>query len=807
MLLNYLRIAVRNTLNHKLLSVINVFSLAFGIAACLLIFLFIREEKSFDAFHTQKDRIYRLDEVQSFPGTNTQNVALSMPGMGPNLKKDYPEVENYTRYWNIGKQLFVKDDQRMVLESNVFVDSTFLEIFDFELVHGDRATALDEPYSIVITRETAEKFFDGGADGYRNALGQSLASDDKTFKITGILENVPEFSHLQFDALISINTRTRENPGFNQQFGSNFMVTYLLMDPGANISAFEAKMPAFLTRYMPPDTRNGQDINEFYKLFLQRLPMVHLASMDIEHDYQNYRKFNGAYLNIFALVGVFILLIAAVNFMNLITARASHRWKEVGVRKAVGAMKSHLFSQFVVESVLLGFLAFLLALILNLGFIPLLNNLIGRQLSLLYLFENPLILTTAFVTAIGLGFLAGVYPSLYLASYKPGRILKGGDVKGQKSLFRSSLVVLQFGLAIGMIVSTLLVVQQLNYIKNKDIGLNKDHILLVGMNGEANKVFETLKSELKKSGNVKGVTASGQRLGNNFHQWGFKIRTDSIRSLTTSNVNVDYDFVDVYEIKVSKGRAFSREHTTDKDFAFIINESLATELDLKDPIGVPAGHGYYHNDTLGTIIGVVNDFNFNSLHYDINTLALVVHPDWGYDEMSVKINGNNIDGAIADVERVWNQLVPTWPFEYSFLDEHFEELYRSDRQMEVVVTAMAILAILIACMGLFGLAAITTEKKVKEIGVRKILGASAGQIMVQLSRNFAGMVFLAFVLFSPITYILMNKWLENFAYRIEIGPLVFVAGCLVALVIALLTISYHTLRSARVNPVESLRYE
>ena len=358
-----------------------------------------------------------------------------------------------------------------------------------------------------------------------------------------------------------------------------------------------------------------------------------------------------------------------------------------------------------------------------------------------------------------------------------------------------------------MIVSTLLVIQQLYYIRNKDIGFNKDHIMLVGMNQDANRVFETLKTELKKSSHVMGVTASGQRLGNNFHQWGFKIRTDSIRSITPSNVNVDYDLLDVYQIHLLKGRTFSRERPTDNGRAFIINESLAKELELDDPIGVAAGHGFYPDDTLGTIIGVVRDFNFNSLHYDINTLEMVVHPDWGYDEMSVRIDGRDVDGAIADVERVWNQLVPTWPFEYTFLDEHFEELYRSDRQMEVVVTIMALLAIFIACMGLFGLAAITTEKKIKEIGVRKVVGASVGQIMVHLSRNFAGMVFIAFLIFSPVTWWLMHKWLENFAYHIAIGPLVFAAGCLIALVIALMTVSYHTLRAARTNPVESLRYE
>ena len=802
MWLNYLKIALRSSWSNKLPTVINVMSLALGMAACLIIYLFVQDERSFDAFHAEKDRIYRLWEVQSFPGTNEQDVALSMPGMGPNLMKDYPEITNYTRYWGMGKQLFEEGDQRFMIEQTALVDSTFLDIFDFELLSGNRNTALDEPFSLVITEETARKFF-----GDHDPLGASLERNGDPYKITGVLKDVPENSHLQFDALATINTILRQDPGFNTQFGSNYLVTYLVMDPAADIPALETKMPDFLTRSMPPSEDNPRDVNDSYKLFFQPLADVHLASSEMEHDYQNYRKFNGEYLDVFGVVGILILLIAGVNFMNLITARASHRWKEIGVRKTVGAQKGQLFTQFAVESTFLGAVAFVLAIGIGMAFTPLLNNLIGRELSMAYFFARPELLVLAFGMTMGVGFLAGLYPSLYLASYDAVRVLKGGDVKNRKSVFQSSLVVLQFGLAIAMIVSTLLVIQQLRYMKNKDLGFDKDHILLVEMNDEANRAFETLKEELSKNPLITGVTASGQRIGNNFHQWGFKLRTDSVRGLTPSNVHVDYDYLDVYGIKIKQGRGFSREYGTDDGYAFVINESLAEELNLQDPIGVSAGHGWYPDDSLGTIIGVVEDFNFNSLHYDINTLAMVIHSDWGYSELSVKITGQDIPRAIAAIEQTWNRLVPSWPFQYSFLDEHFEELYRSDQQMESVVTIMAILAIIIACMGLFGLAAITTERKVKEIGIRKILGASVGQIMYGLSRNYVLLLGIAFLVFSPFTYILMRRWLQGFAYRIDIHPLWFVAGGLIAFLIALLTVSYHTLRSARSNPVDSLRYE
>jgi putative ABC transport system permease protein len=327
------------------------------------------------------------------------------------------------------------------------------------------------------------------------------------------------------------------------------------------------------------------------------------------------------------------------------------------------------------------------------------------------------------------------------------------------------------------------------------------------MGGEANKNFETMKQELARSPYVLGVTASGQRLGNNFHQWGFKIKYDSIRNITPSNVNVDFDYLKVYGIDMVEGRSFSKDVPTDARMAFVINESFAKELGIKDIVGTPAGHSWYHNDSLGSIIGVAKDFNFNSLHYKVNTLSLVVHPEWGYDEMSVKLDKAHVQEGIAFVKETWEKFVPSFPFDYSFLDEHFEILYRSDEQMGSVVTIMAGLAILISCMGLFGLAAITTEKKTKEIGIRKALGASEGQITVLLSRKFALLILVSFVIVSPLTWMLLSRWLESFAYRIGINPMMFLLGGFVALAIAMATISYHTVRSARANPVKALRYE
>lgn len=797
MLKNYLAIALRNIRQNPLYAFINIFSLAIGLAACLAIYLFITDERSFDAFHSKKANIYRLDEVQNFTGTNVQKVALSMPGMGPALANEFPEVVTYTRFMNRNKLLVEKDEKRFLLNNLAQVDSTYLEIFDFPLLQGDRTTALDLPYTMVITEETALKFF-ASAD---EAMNNSLKFRDREYKITGILKNIPEQSHMQVDALVSLTTTTSEDKGFNDRWGSNFLNTYLVLHPNTDIAAMEEKFPAFMSRHM-----DDPDINEYYKLFLQPLNEVHLASTDIEHDYNNYRKFNGKYLDIFSIVGIFILLIASVNFMNLTTARASHRGKEIGVRKTVGAKKVQLFSQFIFESVLLASVALVLAVLLNVALLPLLNTLIGRQLSLFTIFQHGEQVVFVILGTLALGLLAGIYPSFYMTSFSLSRIIKGGN-EG-KSVFRSGLVVVQFGLALAMIVSTLIVLQQLTFMQSKDIGFNKDQIMLVDMNRDANEKFEMLRTELKRSPHILGVTASGQRLGNNFHQWGFKVKADTgVVNITPSNVNVDYEYLTVYGMELKEGRNFSKDIATDNGMAFIINESLANELGLKETIGTRAGHGWYHNDSLGTIIGIVKDFNFNSLHYKVNTLEMVVHPDWGYDEMSVKIDATHAQEAIAHVKNLWEEHIPNYPFDYTFLDEHFAVLYRSDQQMGSVVAIMAGLAILISCMGLFGLAAIITGKKTKEIGIRKVLGASEGQITMLLSRNFMLLITLSFVLVTPVTYYLLRTWLEGFAYRVGINPLLFVLGGVIAMVIALGTISYHTLRSARANPVKALRYE
>ncbi|MGB3466457.1 MAG: FtsX-like permease family protein, partial [Cyclobacteriaceae bacterium] len=796
MVKNYLKLAWRNLVKYRGFSAINIFSLSLGMAACLIIFLFVSEERSYDSFH-QKN-IYRLNEIQSFPGTNTQKVALSTPGMGPTIYDEFAEIENYTRFYPLSDQL-LDDNGRKVLMSNVAaVDTSFFEIFDFEILHGDRSSVLDDMHDVVLTESSARKVFNE-----TDVVGRHVKIGDDRFVVKGVIRDVPANSHLQFDMLIAMASVWGDEENFNNSFGSNYVNTYLQVNTGADLQAMAVRYPDYLTKASGSNT-----YIDGYEIYLQPLSEIHLSSTDIEHDYFNHKKFNGEYLDAFLLVGFFILLIASVNFMNLTTARASNRAKEIGVRKAVGALKKQLFYQFILESVLLSIIAVVIAVLLTIVALPLLNNLIDRDLDLLTLLADPIAVPVMIGVTLLIGFLAGIYPAIYLSSFKPVAILKGFKSFEKKSLFRSSLVVLQFSLALGMIVATLVVVQQLRFMENRDIGFKKDHILLVKLNPEASGKYRQMKTALQNRSNILGVTASGQRIGNNFHQWGFKAKVDTaIIGITPSNVLVDYNYLDVYDIKLKEGRGFSEEYATDDGLAFVINEAFAEELGYENPIGQKVGHAWYPDDSLGTLIGVTENFNFNSLHFKVNTLSMVVHSEWNFSEMSVKLNGTNIKEAIAEVEDVYNEFVTDYPIEYEFLDSHFEELYESDQQMGFVITIVALLSVMIGCMGLFALASISIKRRIKEVGVRKVMGASGRQIMFILSRNFAGMILLSFVIATPLTYLFMSGWLENFAFRTEISPLWFVYGGILALIIALATISVHVWKAVRENPVNALRYE
>ena len=790
MLKNYLKIAFRNLWKQKVYSFINILGLAVGMTACLLIYLFILHELSFDRLHPKGKNIYRLNEVQSFEGISPQRVALSMYPMGPALKADYPEIIDFVRFVN-GGTVLRNDPKQIIVEKTFWTDPAFFAVFDFTLLRGDRATALNEPNSAVLTQETAQKLF-----GTDEVIGKSFLQGERQLKITGVLQNLPKTSHLQFDALFSLITIEDERARSN--WGSNWLVTYLLLAPNADIEKLEAAFPKFLEKNM------GEG-KKFYELYLQPLHAVHLGSMNVTHDYNNWQKFDGKYIFVFSLLAVFVLVIAAINFMNLSTARSSSRSKEVGVRKSIGAHRTQLARQFLSESVLLAFIALAVAVLLAEFALPLLNAISRRALEL-NLFSDPVLLPGMLGFTFLLGLVAGIYPALFLSSFQAVEVLKDkSPVSGRKATLRNVLVVAQFAIAIALIVGTALTVQQFRFMKDRDPGFQRDQIVLLQMNRTSNQKYELLKEEFLRNPAVLAVTASGQRLGNNIHQNSARTKGDSAEiRLSPSHLHVARNFIEFYGLEIVAGRAFSEKIPTDKRFAYIVNEALVKDLGWNDAIGKQ--FGVSREDTLGTIIGVVKDFNFNSLHHKIQPLYMSSQT-WGYDEMSVKISPQNYAAALAHLEKIWAALVPDRPFQYIFLDEHFASLYLSDQQVSQIVGIIAGLAIFTACLGLFGLSSITTEQRTKEIGIRKVLGASLSNVVVLLARNFMRLVLVAFLVAAPVAYLIMQGWLQNFVYRIDIGWWVFALAGGAALLIALATVSAHAIKAALANPVEALRYE
>jgi len=803
MLKNYFKIAFRNLWKNKVFSGINVFGLAIGMAACIIIMVFVAYEKGFDGIHTKN--IYRLNEVQKFEGmVEPQNVALSMFPMGPTLQNEFPEVINFTRIFSNEKVNLNYGDQRIFLPVAYYVDSTFLGMFDFTLLQGERTTALQQPNSIVLTKESAEKIF-----GKEDPMGKTVTryiGDTISFKVTGILDNVPKNSHLQFDALASFNTVIR--PDFMSYWGGNWLVTYLQLTPHANVASIQKRFPDYLKKHMS-DNNNWK----FYELFLQPLKEVHPGSTHITHDYLNYQKFDSTYTYVFSIIALIILAIACINFMNLSTAKSNERAKEVGIRKSIGAQRSQLTLQFLGESVLLSLIALIMAIALAKLFLPFVSQLSERELQF-PLFEQPRLLFIAIAATIGVGIVAGLYPAVFLSSFKAIKVLKGGTSTGtNKSLLRNVLVTTQFGGAIFLIIATVFAVRQLRFMETKNPGFNKDQVMIIPLDAVTSPKYDALKTEFSSNPLITATTGSHQTLGNNFHQTGVVFHGNGpTRELTSSQVVVDPDYLTLYKIPLIAGRNFSKDHASENGKTYIINEALAKELlkgepkaDFESLLGKRFGFGGM--DSAASIIGIAKDFNFNSLHHKIETLCIFNQKDWGFSEMSVKINGKNAKEAISYVQSVWTTLFPGHPFEYTFLDEHFAELYKADGQVSKVVGILAVLAIIISCLGLFGLASYSAERRVKEIGIRKVLGASVQQIVSILSKDFLKLVLIANLIAWPVAWFVVHGWLEDFAYRIPVSWIVFLYAGAAAMLIALVTVSFQAIKAAIANPVKSLRTE
>jgi putative ABC transport system permease protein len=678
------------------------------------------------------------------------------------------------------------------------VDTGFLQMFDFQLLQGDRATALLKPNSIVLTASTARKLF-GGED----PMGRTIThfdTDTVLWKVTGIAADVPENSQLQFDALGSFNTFIK--PDWMGFWGGNWLNTYFELAPNTDVAAMEKKFPDYLKRHL-----NG-DGWKFYELFLLPLQSVHARAADIGLDYINYKKFDSNYTNIFSVIALIVLVIACINFMNLSTARSAERAREVGIRKSIGARRSQLSIQFLSETVLLALLAMGLALVMLWPAMAYVNNLSQRHLEIVFE-HNRWIPLVVLGGTILVGLLSGLYPAAYLSSFQPVKVLKGLPQVGRnKGLLRNVLVVTQFASAIFLIIATVFVYRQLTYMQGRDPGFDRDQVINITLDGVTSQKFELLKQQLSTNAAVAGVTGAQDVLGSHLDQSGVTFRGDGpARDLTGTRLIVDADYLRVYNIQLVAGRNFSREKSAVAK-EYIINQAMAEELAKNEPnksIEHLVGK-HFGFDSVGEIVGIARNFNFNSLHYKIETLFLF-NFDKYFSAASVKIKGGRTEEAISFIRSTWKQLFPDRPLEYQFLDDHFAEVYRADTQVSRIVSVLAGLAIFISCLGLFGLASYAAEKRVREIGIRKVMGASVNSLVALLSRHFVRLVLLANLLAWPLAWLAMRRWLQDYAYRVSLSWWVFLMAGIAALAIALVTVSLLAIKAALSNPVKALRSE
>lgn len=791
---NYFKIAVRSLWRHKSFSFINILGLAVGMAACFLIYLYVHFETSYDAFNTKADRIYRLVTDIKTP-SDLMQLGSSSSTMAIHLRKDFPEVESFVR---ISNQSFLvrKGNIKFQEKKTIMADSTLFKIFDFPLVSGDKNTALKEPMSIVISQTAAKKYF-----GNSNPVGQTvlLTGEAINATITGVMKDMPENSQIKADMVVSMSSQQRI---YKQSLDSNWtdfsVVSYLLLKPHASPKALVAKFPAFIA------TNIGEQLKEqqlSFTLFLEPLKDVYIKSK--RDSGQEAGSLTNVY--IFSIIAVFILLIACINFINLTTARSAERAKEVGIRKVVGAARFQLAKQFIGESILICFIAFIVAVLLCALLLPLFNQLASKPVST-PLFYHPLYIFSLFLASVFIGGIAGFYPSLVLSSFKPVAVLKGRFATGKKGLIlRKGLVIFQFAISIILIVGTLVVYIQLNYMRSRDLGFSKDQMMIIDTNGDKNK--EVFKQSLSSVPGVLSTSFSNGIPGDGNIRTGSKVenKAGDMQVASLDLYIVDFNYINQYKMKIIAGRNFSESFSTDTTQAMIINESAVKLLGYASAKEV-IGRNFEQWGKKGKIIGVVKDFHYQSLQQPIRPLTMLIEPQ-DYQILSIKVTTGGLSATIKEIGEKWNKIIPNRQFYYTFLNESFDKQYRAEERFGNLFFNFAILAIFISCLGLLGLASYSTIQRTKEIGVRKVLGASVSNIVNLLSIDFLKLVLIAFIIAAPIAWFSMNKWLQDFAYRIDLTWWIFAIAGVAAIVIAFGTISFQAIKAAMANPVKSLRTE
>ena len=811
MIKNYFKIAWRNLGKYKFISFINVAGLTVGLTCCLLIFLYVLNELSYDKFNTKADQIYRV--TRSFYANNgVENLHLSAvaPPFGPLLQNEFPDIEKITRLLANGITPMSNGD-KLFNEKNVYwADSNVFAFFPVPVLKGNNITALNEPYSVMLTPEIARKYF-----GNEDPMNKMIKLGAKfNFKVTGIFQPFPSNTHLHPQIMLSFaSLNDSALYGRNQlatSFGNNAFYTYLMLPKNYPVANIEKQFPAFIDKYVkfpgqPPSLKQSK----YTRLYLQKLTDIHLRS-HLDDEAEENGDINRVY--IFSAIAFFILLIACINYMNLSTARSVLRAKEIGVRKVVGAQRKEIMLQFLTESVLITYIALLFALLLIWLLLPLVNNLSGQQLAygslMRWYILMPIVLLPMFV-----GLISGIYPALLMSSFKPVTVLKGAFKIGKTNFsFRQVLVVLQFAISIILIIATIIVFQQLSYIQNAALGFDREHIITMPYNTNLTDNYEAFRNSLLQSSGVKEVGRSSRiPTGRLLDDMGAQVISGD--SLVPTNADLklvatDYNFIPTYGIQLAAGRNFSKDFGTDTS-NYIINETAVQMLGWKNAHNA-IGKDLNYGGTRGKIIGVMKDFHFESMHQEIIPMILLLPSPSNssyFGNISIKISSNNIASSVNYIQQKWKQYFPQVPFSFTFLDENFANLYKSEQEQGKLFTIFSFIAIFIACLGLFGLSAFTITQRVKEIGIRKVLGASVSEIVKVISKDFLKLVAVAALIAFPIAWFSMHRWLQDFAYRININWWVFAVAGLAALCIALLTISVQAIKAALANPVKSLRTE
>jgi putative ABC transport system permease protein len=806
---NYFKIAFRSLWKNKGYSTLNILGLAVGLATCLVIILYVVDELSYDRFYKNASNIYRINSDIKFGGANLHFVQTS-DMMGQLLKKDYPQVQEYARLYNNSGDKLIKKGNEFIDELRVaHVDSTFFRVFDLPVIEGDARTALDEPNTVVITESVAKKYFND-----LHVIGKTLEEKDgqstKPYKITAVIKDIPRNSHMNVQFFFSMKN---VNYQWGQLTSHNFN-TYVVLRNGTDYKAFQKNFTAYIDKYVLPEARafmNIKSMDEFRKagnyLEYNLIPLskIHLYS---DYSFEMTPPGNIQYVYIFGAVALFILLIACINFINLSTARSANRAKEVGIRKTLGTERRTLITQFLVESTLTVVISLLIAIGITWLMLPFFNNVAGKSIQINEMLD-PKIFAVIVLLPFVVGLLAGSYPAAFLSKFNPITVLKGNsNTKYKKSTLRNVLVVFQFTTSIILIIGTIIVYKQLNYIQTKKLGFNKDQVLVINGTGSLGNNAKAFKEDILAMSGVKSGTLSSflpvSSSSRNDNTYSKDAVMDSKNGIDMQTWTVDYDYIKTMGMEIIKGRNFSKEFADSN--ATIINETTAKFLGYDDPIGEKI---YYANNngskTSLDIIGVVKNFHFESLRQNVGPMCMRLGTDRGL--ASFKIDAAKSKNLIAQIESKWKSMAAGLPFTYRFLEDSFNEMYRNEQRISKLAISFAILAIFIACLGLFGLATYMAEQRTKEIGIRKVLGASVGNVVNMLSKDFIILVVIASVIAFPVAWWAMHNWLQDFAYRINIGWWVFIAAGVIAFLIAFITVSSQAIKAALANPVKSLRTE